>query len=796
MKRYKSFVCLGGALALATGGLAAPAAADTTEEHTEWVSDDGGSAGRELPVMSANGQYVVFVGRSSAYQGVWIKDRLQPAKPAWKLWAGAAFNPAISADGGTVAWAKYGTGEGGQSIMLLEWKQSTTPVVVSVGDNGVAAGAPTDFPSLSGDGNLVAFQSMDADLDEDVAPDRSGGGPTKVYVRDLVAGETEMVSVVDRETGDTAVNGNAIKPDITPDGRYVAFASDASVLQGDEEESEEGHDVSVTADDPAEETSFQQVYVRDRQTKTTLPASALGAGDTLVFGDGAAATSYGPSISDDGSLVAFESDASNLVGDDTNGDTDAFVKNMTTGAIARVSVMAGGGEADILEDGTTEPAVSAAAMPTAPGGGGGGGGGDSTPDPTFNVGLGPVLSGDGEYVAFESKAALTSDDQNGGMATCTDSEGTTTEYVEPADIYKYRMSDETLIRESALVNDVPLQEGGVLFEASGFRTDGMTGLCVPVNNGVDTAIGADGSKVAFVSNGNLVGRVVEEEDSHETEPAATATEVSAEQDLVENLAIEPGVYLHHPAGDTTLPDSSASGGEDSGTTQPPSGGGGTLPPTDSGTVTPPADQSVDEAAPESRAQSPKLARKLTFPVTYTVHDDGGFDVESVALFAKGPGQTAFSKVATDEGAGVDGKFRFTAAVEGVFELFTVATDEAGNVEAAPAVADTRTRVDTTAPMIKRRMGKGPFAFDIGEERRLEIRYRVNERVRTRFVIRQSGQVVKRGKLTVEPRGLVTRNWLGKAAGKRVENGRYVLVIKARDMAGNLGTLRTPIRVTR
>ena len=55
---------------------------------------------------------------------------------------------------------------------------------------------------------------------------------------------------------------------------------------------------------------------------------------------------------------------------------------------------------------------------------------------------------------------------------------------------------------------------------------------------------------------------------------------------------------------------------------------------------------------------------------------------------------------------------------------------------------------------------------------------------------------ERGKLTLEPRGLVTRNWLGKAAGKRVENGRYVLVIKARDMAGNLGTLRTPIRVTR
>lgn len=797
MKRYKSFVCLGAALGLAVGGLATPAIADTTEEHTEWISDDGGSAGRELPVMSANGQYVVFVARSSAYQGVWIKDRLQPAKPAWKLWAGAAFNPAISADGSTVAWAKYGTGEGGQSIMLLRWKQTSDAVVVSVSDTGRPAGAPTDFPSLSGNGNLVAFQSMDPDLDDDVEPDRSGGGPTKVYVRDLVAGETEMVSVVDRETGDTAVNGNALKPDITPDGRYVAFASDASVLQGGEDESDEGHDVSVTAEEPAEEASFQQVYVRDLREKTTLPASALGAGDTLVFGDGAAATSYGPSISDDGTLVAFESDATNLVAGDTNEDTDAFVKNMTSGEIERVSVMADGSEADILADGTTEePVASLAAAPTEPGqgngGGGGNGGGDSAPDATPNVGLGPVLSGDGAYVAFESKAALTGDDQNGGMATCTDAEGTTTEYVEPADIYKYRMSDETLVRES-VANETGTADGVEPFEATGFRTDGMTGLCVPVNNGVDAAISGDGSKVAFVSNGNLVGRVVEEEDSHETDPAASAAEVTTEEDLVENLGIEPSVYLHHPAGDTTSPEPPPSGG--GGTTPPPSGGGGALPPTDDD-VTPPPEPSVDETAPVSRAKSPRLARKLTFPVTYTAQDDGGSGVESVALFAKGPGEAAFTKVATDSGAAVDGRFRYVAAGEGVVELYTVATDEAGNVEAAPALADTRTRVDTTAPMIRRRMGPGPSAFDIGEERRLEIRYRVNERVRTRFAVRQAGEVVKRSRSTVEPRGLVTKYWFGKAAGEVVPSGRYVLVIKARDMAGNLAAVRIRLRVSR
>src|SRR5262249_34593144 len=48
--------------------------------------------------------------------------------------------------------------------------------------------------------------------------------------------------------------------------------------------------------------------------------------------------SYNPSISDDGSLVSFTSDATNLVGADHNHASDVFVHNMTTGATRRVSV--------------------------------------------------------------------------------------------------------------------------------------------------------------------------------------------------------------------------------------------------------------------------------------------------------------------------------------------------------------------------------------------------------------------------------------------------------------------------
>src|SRR5512146_1604800 len=45
-----------------------------------------------------------------------------------------------------------------------------------------------------------------------------------------------------------------------------------------------------------------------------------------------------PQISSDGNYVAFVSDASNLVSDDTNGTTDVFVRNLQTGVTERVSL--------------------------------------------------------------------------------------------------------------------------------------------------------------------------------------------------------------------------------------------------------------------------------------------------------------------------------------------------------------------------------------------------------------------------------------------------------------------------
>ena len=76
--------------------------------------------------------------------------------------------------------------------------------------------------------------------------------------------------------------------------------------------------------------------MRDRVAESTTAASVAD-GQPTVVGNGAAALVYGPTISADGTTVAFESDASNLVAADTNGRTDAFAHDMVSDETVRVS---------------------------------------------------------------------------------------------------------------------------------------------------------------------------------------------------------------------------------------------------------------------------------------------------------------------------------------------------------------------------------------------------------------------------------------------------------------------------
>lgn len=135
---------------------------------------------------------------------------------------------------------------------------------------------------------------------------------------------TELVSV---NTSGSTANYGSFQPSVTPDGRFVAFSSDASDLTTDTDGASQNRDIfvrdrygrPVTATVPAQLPTT---------VKLSLPSSCTGAN---TYGAGACSTattgtSQAPSISSDGRYVAFQSSYSGLIASgDSNGKTDVFL---------------------------------------------------------------------------------------------------------------------------------------------------------------------------------------------------------------------------------------------------------------------------------------------------------------------------------------------------------------------------------------------------------------------------------------------------------------------------------------
>ncbi|MCC6408664.1 MAG: PD40 domain-containing protein [Planctomycetes bacterium] len=194
--------------------------------------------------------------------------------------------------------------------------QTTRVSVDSAGAEGDFGGGSFGHTPLdiSADGRFVAFQSVSTNL---VVNDTNA--VDDIFVRDLQLGVTTRVSV---SSAGVAGNDQSRYPSISADGRWIAFDSvAANFVNGD---------TNGTFD----------VFVHDRLTGQTVLASASELG---VIGNG---TSYYPELSADGSYVAFNSWASNLVPNDANGWYDAFRRELTTGRIKLVSLSSFGGQGD------------------------------------------------------------------------------------------------------------------------------------------------------------------------------------------------------------------------------------------------------------------------------------------------------------------------------------------------------------------------------------------------------------------------------------------------------------------
>jgi uncharacterized repeat protein (TIGR01451 family) len=162
--------------------------------------------------------------------------------------------------------------------------------------------------SMSSDGGFVTFMS----LADNLVPNDTNG-VADVFVRDRSAGTTERVSVSSKGRQGDAHSGFSSGADISADGQFVVFASDASnFARGD---------VNGNSD----------VFIHDRLTRTTeLVSRGL---------DGLPATGDAPVISADGNFVAFLSFSDTLVSDGNPNFTEhVYVLNRATQAIERVDV--------------------------------------------------------------------------------------------------------------------------------------------------------------------------------------------------------------------------------------------------------------------------------------------------------------------------------------------------------------------------------------------------------------------------------------------------------------------------
>jgi Tol biopolymer transport system component len=264
------------------------------------------------PAISANGRFVAFSTYASLVgsdteagsQDIYVYDRktrktrrvsLNSAEEPTEQ-ADDNQTPSISAQGRFVTWQSDADNlvpndENSQAdafVRDLE-RGRTTRASLTSSEEEID---DISYPSMSANGRFVTFESDD---DEIVAGDT---GETDVFVRDRKLGKTRRASLGRNGKKPNAFSGYA---QISPDGRYVAFCSAATNIDG-----------AYPSDD---------VFVRDmKRGKTKL--ISVGANEGIPPGSG---NCY-PDISANGRWVAWVSGAVGLVPNDTNMVEDIFFR--------------------------------------------------------------------------------------------------------------------------------------------------------------------------------------------------------------------------------------------------------------------------------------------------------------------------------------------------------------------------------------------------------------------------------------------------------------------------------------
>ncbi|MBI3844780.1 MAG: PD40 domain-containing protein [Planctomycetes bacterium] len=274
------------------------------------VASDGSqanAASTSNPAISGNGRFVAFTTAATnlGNGGLFVHDLQTGTTTAAAVGTDASnLNPSasISEDGRFIAFVKR------RSTGPNAWFDEVHTVDWTTGNDRFLAletNASAGPPSLSENARRVAFSRTSHSTEECIVWDLSSNSTTNVYV--TVDGFLP--------------NGSLDRPLLSGAGRYVAFTSTSSNLVA--------RDFNAHAD----------VFVRDLVTQTTSLVSLTHTGDFARSNCNLIA------ISSDGRWVAFTSRYGSLVRGDANHAVDVFLRDLSTGALSRVSLGDSGAEA-------------------------------------------------------------------------------------------------------------------------------------------------------------------------------------------------------------------------------------------------------------------------------------------------------------------------------------------------------------------------------------------------------------------------------------------------------------------
>ncbi|PYS58962.1 MAG: hypothetical protein DMF74_22425, partial [Acidobacteria bacterium] len=271
------------------------------------------------PMISANGRYVAFVSGARdlvsnnigplSLENVFVRD-LQANTTALVSvnlsGQGSDFadRPSLSADGRYIIFR-----DGIRQLYVRDMALGVTSLV-SINTAGTGGtGINDNYPVISADGTHVVFTSNSTTLTRE----KLDSTVDDVFVRDLVAGTTSLVSVNAWGTG--GGNGQSFSARTSADGRFIVYLSRASDLVFND-----------TNGKNSSGSGCEDVFVRDVQLGVTTLISANATGTASANG----CSGFDYFVSADGRRVVFSSAASDIVPNNTNNASDVFIVTVPT----------------------------------------------------------------------------------------------------------------------------------------------------------------------------------------------------------------------------------------------------------------------------------------------------------------------------------------------------------------------------------------------------------------------------------------------------------------------------------